>query len=559
MLNHYFELVRHYSKSIFMGGLIAGVLAFVLSAIWLNTRPVFQSTVILNMQPSEEELRFSKAFLGVSQFNPATIIAQTHVERLLSRPVAERAIDILIEESGGSLPAPPPTMLDALRAGFFRSWNTLNYGYHTTPAERQVLISDLHKATEIEIVEGSYILNLEVSHYNPELAARAANALGRAYIEQTQADVLEASLAVDASLMNVLEQKETELNRLNGERRKAALGMGINNLSVERDILLESRRKASETLSEARINEELFTAQIESLKSSIAQETNVAAVQRMRLKIAEVRAALAQAGERIELRSDSLKTIQAELSKLGDAEGALEDFDTAIAAVKIDLAELRNRRALVELAREAQLSQVRIISPAQVATYPAAPKVLLNTIIGTILGALAVMVAMSAFDVFDKRLRSTDDLSSLFGNRVLPPISRGLAAKAGAFLRRGNAPAKYLASYSRNIWQRFVTDPSGQWPPQQIYVTAFGEDVDVARLHDVVKSAAALQSTDSQNTKPVEIRMLPVVSKLNDWPEYRDKHLVIGVKAGSIEAEEIENAGKANGEGAWGPYLVVMQ
>ena len=93
MLDHYRELLRHFWKTIVIGALVAGGLTLALSMLLLRAAPIYEASVTLNMQPSTEELRFNSSFLGVSQFNPATIIAQTHIERLLSRKVAGRAIE----------------------------------------------------------------------------------------------------------------------------------------------------------------------------------------------------------------------------------------------------------------------------------------------------------------------------------------------------------------------------------------------------------------------------------------------------------------------------------
>src|SRR5690606_26645942 len=158
MFNHYTDLLRHYRKTLVLGALVAGILTLILSLVAQKIMPIYEATVTLNMQPSEEELRFNSGFMGVSQFNPATIIVQTHIERLLSQQVANRALDILIEQSGGALPVVPPTAFDRFKAEFRRWYNILNYGYFVVPPQRDAFVTDLINATEVEYVEGSYIL-----------------------------------------------------------------------------------------------------------------------------------------------------------------------------------------------------------------------------------------------------------------------------------------------------------------------------------------------------------------------------------------------------------------
>ena len=128
MLRHLLELLRTSHRMILASAVAAGLVALVLSVVLLNARPLYEASVTVSMEPSEEELRFNRSFMGVSQFNPATIIAQSHIERLLSRPVAERALELLTADLG-QIPARPPSLLSALSTRVWQVWNTLNYGY----------------------------------------------------------------------------------------------------------------------------------------------------------------------------------------------------------------------------------------------------------------------------------------------------------------------------------------------------------------------------------------------------------------------------------------------
>ena len=214
MISHYSDLLRHYWKMILSGAAGAGLLAYLLSVLLLDAMPFYKASVAVNMQPSEEALMFNRGFLGVSQFNPATIIAQTHIERILSREVAERTLDILLAEPGAAAAPEPPNALDRIKAAFWRTWNNLNYGYFVQPTEREQQINDLMGAIDVEMVEGSYILLVEITYDNPEIAARAANALLQAYIDQTREDFSVDSTALDNALETVIVDFHPELTRV---------------------------------------------------------------------------------------------------------------------------------------------------------------------------------------------------------------------------------------------------------------------------------------------------------------------------------------------------------
>jgi len=311
MLTHYRQLLRHYRDVIVRGSLVAGGLALLLSVLLLRSMPIYESSVTLNMQPSVEELQFNRGFLGVSQFNPATIIAQSHIEMLLSRPVAERAIDKLIAQNDGQLPVEAPTIFDRLRTGFFATIRILNFGYFTPLSERETYINDLIGATSVEIVEGSYILRVSISYSDPKIAADAANALAEAYVEQSQIEFAADADRIDETIEQVRKESEAKLLSLTAERRAIAVDVGIANIRQLRQSLVE-------------------------LSSSIAA-TEAGRVQ----------------------REENLRKAEAALLELDEIEEAFLEVDQRISDVRSDLTELQERAVQLQIAREARLSQVR--------------------------------------------------------------------------------------------------------------------------------------------------------------------------------------------------------
>jgi len=272
MLTHYRQLLRHYRDVILKGSLIAGGLALVLSLLLLRAMPIYESSVTLNMQPSVEELQFNRGFLGVSQFNPATIIAQSHIEMLLSRPVAERAIDKLIAQNDGQLPAQEPTIFDRLRTGFFATIRFLNFGYFTPLSERDTYINDLIGATSVEIVEGSYILRVSISYSDPDIAADAANALAEAYVEQSQIEFAEDADRIDETIEQVRLESEAKLLSLTAERRAIAVDVGIANIAAERTFRLDTRSTALTELQEAEVDLLQDRSLLEELRDAVGRE-----------------------------------------------------------------------------------------------------------------------------------------------------------------------------------------------------------------------------------------------------------------------------------------------
>lgn len=558
MLDHYLELLRHFWRTIVLGALVAGGLALGLSLLLQRAMPLYEASVTLNMQPSEEELRFNSAFLGVSQFNPATIIAQTHIERLLSRNVAGRAIDILTEEAGGTLPADPPSAFERFRAAIWRSYNILNFGYFQPQPEFETFISDLLNATEVEIVEGSYILRLSITHDDPAIAARAANALALAYVEETREEFLADAARVDTSLDQLIEEREADLAERQAARQQTARTLGIASVEGERTIMLDTRATARATLQDTEVELALLDTTIASLEESIARVSDAETVRGLRQTLAETEASRAAIEARLTLRAESLSRVEKGLRDLDIAEEALTEIDQQIDEIETDLLELRNRRVAAQIAREAQLSQVRTIDAARVPTYPKFPKVLVNTVVGTFLGGILVLVPVVAMDVLGDRVRTSEDLRRSLGARVLPPVTRRLLRHARRH-RNGGEPSRALRRYAEAVGRRFVSDGPRRWPSEPLLVTAFGSQADVAALRGLIEAVLQIAAPRTGDDDVPEAVELPPISRIADWSAYDGRHVVIGLHPGAVDQDELDAIGRtADGPASPVPYATLL-
>lgn len=544
MLAHYTELMRHFWRTILLGALVAGGLAFGVSMVLLRAMPLYEASVTMNMQPSEEELRFNRGFLGVSQFNPATIIAQTHVERLLSRPVARRAIEILVEASGGEMPAAPPSAFRRIKAEIWRWYNILNFGYFKASPVEETYVSDLIGATEIELVEGSYILLVSITLDNPELAARAANALAQAYVEKTREEFQADAARVDASLEQVIDEREGELAALQSERQASARDLGIANIDRERTIMLDTRASARASLQATEVDLALLDTTIDSYQSSIASASDAESVRRLRQSLSETEASRTALQERLRLSRENVTRADDALLQLDAAQATLAEIDQRIAVVEDDLRELRNRSVGAKIAREAELSQVRTIDVAGVPLYPKFPKVLINTIVGTILGAILVLMPVIAMDVLGDRVRTTEDMRQSLGNRALPPITRGLLRAARRHNAKGGRPGRALRDYAEAVGRRFVSEGSHRWPSEEVLVTAFGSPADIAALREVMATVLRIAAPATAKGKALEVVELPPISGIADWSAYADRHVIIGLRPGTVDRDELGAIGR---------------
>ena len=541
MLTHYRQLLRHYRDVILKGSLIAGGLALVLSLLLLRAMPIYESSVTLNMQPSVEELQFNRGFLGVSQFNPATIIAQSHIEMLLSRPVAERAIDKLIAQNDGQLPAQEPTIFDRLRTGFFATIRFLNFGYFTPLSERDTYINDLIGATSVEIVEGSYILRVSISYSDPDIAADAANALAEAYVEQSQIEFAEDADRIDETIEQVRLESEAKLLSLTAERRAIAVDVGIANIAAERTFRLDTRSTALTELQEAEVDLLQDRSLLEELRDAVGREGDADIARQLRQNLVELSSSIAATEAGRVQREENLREAEAALLELDVIEEAFLEVDQRIADVRSDLTELQERAVQLQIAREARLSQVRTINEAKAPIYPKFPKVLTNTITGLIVGAILVLVPIFAADVLGDRIRTTEDLRRSFGPRSLPGVPPRLLQQAEQYLKDGGTAPEALRKYVELLGQKLSSNGPQKWPEAHISVTALGEQENAENLATMIAAMIKILDRRNRDGELLAVKTLPTISKIDDWSAVSKEHVIVAISPGTDLRTDVES------------------
>ena len=147
-LSHYLQLVWHHKwllLSILLG--IPGVVVL-LSVIWLYALPFYTAETTVNLIPTNAEMAYSdKAAAGS---DPSALLVQTHIEYILSRPVAERTLDMLLQNPAYREP-PPRTWADQLMEDYIkptietakRTFFVLNSGFYREPTEREKMLNEL--------------------------------------------------------------------------------------------------------------------------------------------------------------------------------------------------------------------------------------------------------------------------------------------------------------------------------------------------------------------------------------------------------------------------------
>ncbi|ULB11729.1 hypothetical protein ORIO_17890 [Cereibacter azotoformans] len=523
MLTHFRDLIRASHRMILACAIGAGLVAFALSAILLHARPLYEATVTVTMEPSEEELRFNRSFMGVSQFNPATIIAQSHIERLLSRPVAERAIDLLIEEMGGQLPAKEPTLLSAITTGIWQAWNTLNYGYFVPLSEREQMVADLQNALDVEIVEGSYILSISVSYDVPEIAAAAANVIARAYVQVAQDGFRRDASVIAATLAEAEKEARGRLAEKRIERQALAEKLEVSDPVTERAVMLQARQDARDALRSTEADLSGEARRLEVLRQSLMAQTDVTIARGIREVLATGEADLQQLQELRRQRQQTLVDQEAALAALDKAQALLRVHDDQLATIDADLVQLQERRVALDLSSRAELSQVMIVNPATTPLYPKFPKLAVNTVIAVIVGAICALVPVVARDALGTQVRTNLDVGQIPGARSLPPLARGRIARG----------RRLDPSYVERLIRRVSADRGG-WPGRALKVTGFLPEAQLGQLTRMFDGATG------RDGKPIRAEAMPALTAAPDWASLSGQVVVLAFRSGDLEREELE-------------------
>lgn len=219
-------------------GLGIGIATFIASMALLQASPKYLAQASITIKPSEAELSHSQTVGRIYRYDPTAILTQTYIEQFLSRPVAEKTLALLKEGQDPNAEKKSDSFVGALvgrlKLNFWYFWHILNYGEFKTASAYEQELADLRKSINIQLVQGSYIILIEVTHKNPELAARAANTLAEGYVQQAQEYLQVETNALKKSVMARIGLKQQALEDLLAKRSDLLQRLSPESIAVAR-------------------------------------------------------------------------------------------------------------------------------------------------------------------------------------------------------------------------------------------------------------------------------------------------------------------------------------
>jgi len=501
MIKHYLELICHYRRHLIVIVATTTLVAAVFSLVLLHTSPLYTATASVVMLPTEAELTFTRGWLGYSQYNPANVLSQTQMEYLLSRPVAEKTFSkiakgIAVDPDSVGSRSTLSSATGGLRALIWKVYLTLNSGKFVPLEPYEDALQTLRKGIRIEMIEGSYVLQINVTLPHAGAASAAANALADAYDEMMAEQSLEAASKLEAFFGREIATREAEMDSLS--RREYVLSQELDMLSLEgqKQYLLTALEGERQALTDAQVK----LAELDARMTALRGEQGDVQQRRILARLDEEKSmegvTRSELEERITVRERNIESLRIEQEDLSQKEKPLTDVTTRKVSVERDLENLRDRRLSVGMASSSQLSQVRMINPATVPLYPSFPKVVKNTVIGFVAGLLLGFFAMVVIDTASGSVKTFTDLRRLVGARALARINSRMIAQATGTGPRGRKSS--LVELARNLAGHLVGVDGDR--PSKIEVTGFDEE-------DTALAAAAVAAAMVERGERVVCRL----------------------------------------------------
>ncbi len=404
----------------------------------------------------------------------------TQIDVISSRTVAAKVVDEL------QLAANP--WFNKPQTG-----GTANSGSARPVASQGDLADRLLSRLSIKPSRESNVIEIQIEDENPVLAADIANAYADAYIEtslQLQMDPMKRQAAwFDKQLQGLRSSLEAAQGRLATYQQDESIVGASDQLDVENARLAEIAnqlvtaqaqmyegqtrlRQATQALDQDRLEELpdiLGNQLLQSMKADLVRAEGkladvrerydrnhpqfisaAAEVTTLRSRLAtELRTARGSITQSAEIAQRQAGEMQRALDKQRDRILALQQQRDGLDVLKreVDNAQRAYDQGLqrasdVRLQSQLNQSNIAVLNSALPPAFPARPNVLRNIMLATVLGAMLAAGLALSIELFDRRIRSTADLSGIARLTVLaelPRLPKSTSRRLGR--RRSSDPA----------------------------------------------------------------------------------------------------------------------
>jgi capsular exopolysaccharide synthesis family protein len=498
------------------------LIVFVVGAVnALREIPIYQARVQMILQKdAPNAARLDQVFQAESSWYDSEFI-QTQFRILQSRTLARRTIDSMnlwtVPKLGnGPDPKPQISFTSYLWRGVYFVIDLVQKPFSEAPPaavvnERPKAVDGETAAQSFRIdeflgglgvvpVRNSQIVEIHYTSSDPEFAAQAANAVAKAYIQQTTefkfstskdaADWLSDRLAEQRK---AVEASESALQAYKEKNGGVAITDGANNIVVQRLTELNSALTKAKT---ERINKEaaynqLKAAQAAGTLDSFPTVLSNEYIQKLRTDLTDLQRQQAQLADRYgerhaeviknrtaiqaadaKLRGELGKIVESVHSEYQAALGEEQSLQSALDAQKSEALSLNRKgieysvlqreadsnRQIYEslmqrtketgITSESRSTNVRIVDPAEVPRGPISPNVSRELEVSFAMGMFFAVAVAFGVEYLDNRIKSPQELKAQLGIPFLGMVpSVGKDKSAGEPLLSRAVPANFAEAF----------------------------------------------------------------------------------------------------------------
>ena len=345
------------------------------------------------------------------------------------------------------------------------------------------LADGLRGNLKVEPARESSVLNINFSGDDAQYVARVANAFASAYqqvsVQLKVAPAQKATEYFNAQIKQLRDNFETAQNKLSDYQKKNNIFSSNDQLDVETarmnelsSQLVVAQGQAVEAMSRQRqakggaanSPDVLNNPLIQSLKSRLAEAEAKFADVSARLgtqhpqyiaaksEVDQVRSSLNQqiglasqglaSNARIQQQREAeiraaLDAQKAKVLQLNSARDEMSVLTNEMESAKKAYETASQRLTQTSLEGQSTQSDISVLTAAVAPLNPSAPRLFLNLLVAAVVGTILGIGAAIAMELLDHRVRSTDDLTRLFGLPLIGVIEKTKTINIG---RRGNEP-----------------------------------------------------------------------------------------------------------------------
>ncbi|OGB34707.1 MAG: hypothetical protein A3B67_02555, partial [Burkholderiales bacterium RIFCSPHIGHO2_02_FULL_66_10] len=450
----------------------------------LRVTPQYESTALLQIDRAAQKVVGFNAEVEVDE-GPAAdqLQLRTQIELLKSRSLAERVIDemgLYKPESPTGLPEAPvaePGRLpgeadaEAEAPGFVALLgNNLKMLFTASSEDERVLgraetIKEFEKSVTVEPIRNSRLVEIKVLNADPDLAARIANTLAKAFIASNIERKVDSSVYARQFLEDQIKQTKAKLEeserQINDYAKKNEIlnlgdkGSAATQTFVDFSAALgkaqQDRIKAESQYNEVKRNPDSAPQALENLAIQAYKEQkarleaeyakNLATYKPEFPTMVQARAQIGELNSRIKAEVDTiLASIKGQFEAAKQQEEALrakvastrsEVISVQDRSVDMNLLqrELETNRqvydSLLQRLKEVSVTagittnNVSIVDEASAPLFPAKPKPLINLALGLVLGMFLGMVAALLREQMDDSIKHADEIEGTLGLPLL--------------------------------------------------------------------------------------------------------------------------------------------